>query len=178
MCYGLYFPPSEEDKKRQGTWRKCYDMTDNKARGSCPPVGEYLASNTKTFRELNRINQAFKRCPNNEEYQLLKQSYAQEKIASKARDEELLQKSLEKNNLRVSRMRQVCIGLPKIDSKYIEFLSRKFESHPNSIKLERVTLNNDSNCMATFYYPKGVISCRIQDVDGAGLLEIGTRDCE
>lgn len=183
MCSNLYFPPSEEDTKRQGSSRICYDMTNNRAYGSCPPVGRYVEPGTKVFSELNRINQDFKRCPNNEEYILLKEAYALERPpiderATQAYREQLIEQAIIRGKERRSKISQTCKGLPKIDLNSIELISKKFSSHPNSIKLERVSLDGDSNCVATFYYPKGVISCGIKDVDSTNQLLLDDKNCK
>lgn len=182
-CGYLYFPPTEEDKKNQGTWMMCRDMTNNRAYGLCPPVGQMVEPGTQTHRFLNRIVQDFKRCPNNEEYLLMKEAYALERPPVDPRAfqegiERLVKEGIIKNRELRSKINQACKGLPKIDSKIIESLSSKFSSHPNSIKLERVALDQNSNCVATFYYPKGVISCRIENVDSANQLLVEEKYCK
>jgi hypothetical protein len=121
----------------------------------------------KTANYINATVAANLRCPTENEYQVLKQIYLEEKEAFKKiklkeiSDEQT--EAMEKENLRKQeleakkiQMQKFCRAVPKIYQDVIEKISYEMRTDPQSIRLNRVSDTNDGNCIATFYTSKGV----------------------
>ena len=112
------------------------------------------------------------RCPNENEYQALKQIYLEEKailkrivdkrISDEEREnQEFNERMRKEREARKNQMQKFCKGVPKINQEVIEVVSTVIKVDPQSIRLNRVNQTDDGYCTATFYSPKGVVQADV-----------------
>jgi hypothetical protein len=174
----VLFPPSKE-KYDEALSGKCPLSSDNKYDnvnapnykrrcerpwwGGAPNMYLERYRFDKSGQYIRKIHDEYKRCPNFEEYQEIKNLFSLDKLAL----EEYMEKSKREDNERQAQfsknMSLACKGRPELNMNYYEAMARKFETNPESIKFQRAVF--DGSCNLTFYYPAGVISCNLSNTD-------------
>lgn len=122
----------------------------------------------KTQKQIQAIVENKSRCPNENEYKTIikpifleedepfKKEYAERMEKYEQRKEnERLQQEAAKAAKRIE-MAKICKGVPKINQDIIENVSIAGRIDPGSIRLNRVYVSDDGNCMAVFYTSIGI----------------------
>jgi hypothetical protein len=122
----------------------------------------------KTHSVIGEILDKNSRCPNENEYQtIVKPTYVEEgneySIASEKFEKE---KARRKENERlkaeaalaakINEIEKVCKGIPKVNQSIIENISIAGRIDPGSIRLNRVHVTEEGDCMAVFYTSIGL----------------------
>lgn len=158
----LYLDSTEVSRYDFGGYRKGHRISGRSKYHSFDKTGDYLDA----FVLQNS------RCPNENEYQALKQIYLEEKAAFKKvvdkrisdrerENQEFIDRIQKERESRKIQMQKFCKGVPKINQEVIEVVSTTVKVDPQSIRLNRVNQTDDGYCTATFYSPKGVVQAEV-----------------
>ena len=117
---------------------------------------------SKTFKWLDNYVSQNNSCPTSEaEFELIKKirfdELEQFTKAQELKNREKIDRETKEREARKIEISKVCKELPKINQEVIEKISATVKVDPQSIRLNRVYVNDFNNCTAIFYTGRGAI---------------------
>jgi hypothetical protein len=140
------------NENHQGTY--CYKKTSNylqeiiNKKSSCPNENEYQSALKPIFeKELEACKIWY------QEY--LKEEAQRDEIKAQLKEKERLQKEAALT-IKIIEMEKVCKDVPRVNQNIIEKISIAGRIDPQSVRLNRVQVTNQGDCLATFYTSIGI----------------------